>query len=190
MKAKMEDRNACHRAVKKYHEAPIQSRGAAWDEASKPFLEKMHKIPAIHPKVICVGGFSKADEVCTEYYNGTAIDIYAPAIDMPWVTPDGHIRDSRKVGLLDKTENGTSYATPLVSGAIACLLSQDRTIPTDTIRDRLKGMARKVGDGHFLCLAKQDQIRHVRCISTTRGECRWNCGKLGILMAHLISRCF
>jgi hypothetical protein len=104
-------------------------------EAKIMFKAKDLKIPAVHPDVICVGGFNKDDQICMEYYHGegmyltayhnkqlslghykltdyAGIDIYAPAKRMPWLDKEGHMWDQAPLVLSDhpgRTENGTSY---------------------------------------------------------------------------------
>ncbi|KAL7619607.1 subtilisin-like serine protease [Parahypoxylon ruwenzoriense] len=84
----------------------------------KAHIEKIKPIPAILDHTICVGASTKYDQVASSFSNyGERVDIYAPGRGI-------EVKDSH--GVLCPAQNGTSFATPQVSGAVACLMSGAR----------------------------------------------------------------
>ena len=91
----------------------------------------LYAFPANYDEVIGVGGSDKNDNYTLNNYAPGNVEIAAPAVDISTVCKGGDI------GAFD----GTSFATPMVAGAVMLLRDQNPTWSNDQIRQRLQNTA-------------------------------------------------
>ena len=101
--------------------------------------------PAKWPEVIAVGGMTHIDTRWSSSNFGPEIDLVAPGYQ---------VLSTQSVSSY-VSRNGTSFACPHVSGAVALLLTLDADLSNEAIRDILNGSARDIsllgwdeGTGH------------------------------------------
>jgi hypothetical protein len=92
--------------------------------------------PARYSEVIGVGGAGYNDEYVLNNYAPGNVEVAAPAIDVSTVCKGGGIG----------VETGTSYATPLVAGALMVLRGKYPSESNSQIRERLRSTAIPMGD--------------------------------------------
>ena len=90
--------------------------------------------PGRYSKVITVGGTDGNNKPYTSTNWGTCVDIFAPGQDLRVAGTD-----YSNTYLYPKS--GTSYAAPLVSGAVAMLLEEDGQLKLDEIKNKLLDMS-------------------------------------------------
>ena len=87
------------------------------------------KSPASAPNAITVAGSANDDELYVRTNYGPCVDIFAPGQNIQGA--------NYTCSICDRTRNGTSYAAPLVSGAIAILLQRNPQLTPDAILSEL-----------------------------------------------------
>ena len=103
-------------------------------------LLSIPEYPATFPHVLTVGATDETDEVTVFSSASPALDIAAPGIDIPVAAPTSLVPG----GYL--TTGGTSFSTPLVSGAAAALWTARRQLDNTQVFELLRTSARDVGD--------------------------------------------
>ena len=93
--------------------------------------------PGSYSDVITVGGTDKNNEICWFSNWGECVDIFAPGQNLRVAGTD--YSDT----YLD--DRGTSYAAPLVSGAVAMLLEENGQLKPDKIKEKLLDMSQDGG---------------------------------------------
>lgn len=96
----------------------------------------LYAFPANYDEVIGVGGSDKNDNYTLNNYAPGNVEIAAPAVDILTVCKGGDI------GAFD----GTSFATPMVAGAVMLLRDQNPTWSNDQIRQQLQNTAVPMAD--------------------------------------------
>lgn len=91
----------------------------------------LYAFPANYDEVIGVGGSDKNDNYTLNNYAPGNVEIAAPAVDILTVCKGGDI------GAFD----GTSFATPMVAGAVMLLRDQNPTWSNDQVRQKLQNTA-------------------------------------------------
>ncbi len=119
-------------------------------------------LPAINTDVIAVGAMSmcyerKSTSSCDgEYWGGnygTGLDISAPGVKIATTTNTGTgVAPNTNYNL---TFNGTSSATPIVSGVAALVLSANSNLTQLQVREILERTARKVGPYNYSFVENQ-----------------------------------
>lgn len=97
------------------------------------------KYPASHPYVIAVGGSNEIDQRGYLSNAGQGLFVTAPGINI-----NSTILNDRYLPL-----DGTSFATPMVSGTVALMLSINPCLTNVQIKDILKNTANKVGGYNY-----------------------------------------
>ncbi|XP_022102952.1 uncharacterized protein LOC110985854 [Acanthaster planci] len=92
-------------------------------------VDACQDFPANFKRVITVGASTKSDTRWYASNHGSCVDIFAPGKDMI----GAYIRSDSDV----ETVSGTSEATPLVSGAVAILLSTQKDLNHDQVKAKL-----------------------------------------------------
>jgi len=109
-----------------------------------PSIEKsIVKLPSGHLQVFSVGAFQGNDQLCTDFSYGSGVDIYGPGVDIPYFDSTGQLFDTfSDSNNLRKRLKGTSYASPLVAGTIACYMSMSKPVNRYQIKDNILKLAR------------------------------------------------
>lgn len=97
--------------------------------------------PANIPYVITVGASDRSDNRADFSNFGAKIDFVAPGVDIPVVTS---ATDSSYGSL-----SGTSFSAPQVSGVVALMLSKNRDLTVEQIRQILRKTAQDIGPAGF-----------------------------------------
>ncbi len=122
--------SAFNTAIQDAHKKGIVIVAAAGNEKkSAPFY------PAAYPNVISVASTTSADQISSFSNFGETVDITAPGSSIYSTLPKGGY------GFLD----GTSMATPIVSGVAALIKSSDPTLSNRDIENRLFATAVDLG---------------------------------------------
>ena len=95
--------------------------------------------PASNPNVFSVGATTATDTRAGFSQFGTNLDLAAPGVGIL----------STQIGNTYATSDGTSFASPQVSGTVALMLSVDPTLTNQAIEDILKCTAEKVGGYNY-----------------------------------------
>ena len=97
--------------------------------------------PASHEKTIAVGAVSADDLKASFSDYGEGIDLVAPGYNITSTVPvdSGYY----------KSDHGTSFAAPFVSGVVALMLSVSPNLTPNIIRDILRETATKVNSGLY-----------------------------------------
>jgi len=96
-------------------------------------------VPASLPHVLTVGGTNESDHVTSFSNRSSALDLAAPAVDMPVAVPTFY--DPSGYATFD----GTSFAAPLVSGAAAWVWTLRPELDPTQVEDVMRKSARDVG---------------------------------------------
>lgn len=113
------------------HTAGIVVVAAAGNEG----LESIY-YPAAYSKSIAVGATDANDEIASFSNYGSQIDVMAPGVNILSCLPTSTSAYGSK--------NGTSMATPVVSGLVALMLAVDPSLEPEDIRDILKSSAEDI----------------------------------------------
>ena len=89
--------------------------------------------PASAPNAITVAGSANDDELYVRTNYGSCVDIFAPGQDIQGA--------DYRCSTCGRTGSGTSYAAPLVSGAIAILLQRNPELTPDAILSELTSLS-------------------------------------------------
>jgi thermitase len=117
--------------------AYAQARGALVVAAAGNDASTTPRYPAAHNGVVAVAASTPADALAWFSNRGTWITLTAPGTDILATASGGGYR----------SVSGTSFATPLVSGAAALLWLTTRGPNATAIRDRLVTTAQSIGAG-------------------------------------------
>lgn len=90
--------------------------------------------PSRMPEVITVGATTRADEMRSASNGGTCVDILAPGSDMIAANRGGNFDTISGI-------QGTSFATPIVSGIVAIYLQSHPQAQWDQVRDAIRAEA-------------------------------------------------
>jgi subtilisin family serine protease len=101
--------------------------------------------PASNPNVIAVGATTQSDERAGFSNYGTGIDISAPGALILTTDRTGLDGYNKTVGGDYTQLNGTSFATPLVAGTAALILSLNSNLPQSQVRRIIELTAEKKG---------------------------------------------
>ncbi len=86
--------------------------------------------PSGHPRVLTVGATAKDSRIKAGFSNyGKGVDVFAPGVDIITTVPDGEYTLS---------VDGTSYASPLVSGVAALVKTRYPDISPDALREQIR----------------------------------------------------
>ena len=86
--------------------------------------------PPSHPRVLTVGATAKDSRIKAGFSNyGKGVDVFAPGVDIITTVPDGEYTLSI---------DGTSYASPLVSGVAALVKTRYPDISPDALREQIR----------------------------------------------------
>ena len=86
--------------------------------------------PIAHPRVLTVGATAKDSRIKAGFSNyGKGVDVFAPGVDIITTVPDGEYTLS---------VDGTSYASPLVSGVAALVKTRYPGISPDALREQIR----------------------------------------------------
>ena len=86
--------------------------------------------PIAHPRVLTVGATAKDSRIKAGFSNyGKGVDVFAPGVDIITTVPDGEYTLSI---------DGTSYASPLVSGVAALVKTRYPDISPDGLREQIR----------------------------------------------------
>jgi hypothetical protein len=96
-------------------------------------------VPASLPHVLTVGGTNESDHVTSFSNRSSALDLAAPAVDMPVAVPT-FFSPSGYASL-----DGTSFSAPLVSGAAAWVWTIRPQLDPTQVEDVMRESARDVG---------------------------------------------
>jgi subtilisin family serine protease len=99
--------------------------------------------PASHPLVIACGASNLSDNRWPSSNHGAGLDVMAPGFDI--ISTDIQGSGGFNPGSDYAFINGTSVATPHVTGLAALLLSADPTLSSNEVRDIIERTADKVG---------------------------------------------
>jgi len=113
------------------HTAGIVVVAAAGNEG----LESIY-YPAAYTKSIAVGATDANDEIASFSNYGSQIDVMAPGVNILSCLPTSTSAYGSK--------NGTSMATPVVSGLVALMLGVDPSLEPEDVRDILKSSAEDI----------------------------------------------
>jgi subtilisin family serine protease len=118
------------------------NNGTNNDDPSSPF----YPCDAPEPNVICVGASDQNDQPAYfSDYGATSVDLFAPGVSILSTYPGGYAYD-----------DGTSMATPMVSGTLALMLSRNPALGAATLKQDL--------------LASTDQAPQLTGLAVTGGE--------------------
>jgi len=117
--------------------------------ASGNYRESTVRYPASHKGVIAVGAINKNDRRSNYSNYGSALNVVAPgdSIYTTWFHLGGHQTGNFVYTDSSLYINGTSFATPIVSGVAALILSVNPTLKWNEVRDIIERTAQKV-DGY------------------------------------------
>ncbi|KAE8442020.1 hypothetical protein EG329_003921 [Mollisiaceae sp. DMI_Dod_QoI] len=155
-----------------------EDSNAVADKLNKLKKSEM-KIPSGWPGVLSVGASDVFDS-CDKQFHGSGVDIYAPGFVIPFITDSTkktyeYVYTSESKDL--KRLQGTSFASPTTSGAVACLISARAAanLPPWTqaqMRDELFASARVIKTGEdfykILCIVKKLPNKQVAVIAPTK----------------------
>ncbi len=86
--------------------------------------------PATHPRVLTVGATERDSRIKAGFSNyGKRVDVFAPGVDIITTVPEGEYTLS---------VDGTSYASPLVSGVAALVKTRYPDISPDALREQIR----------------------------------------------------
>ena len=86
--------------------------------------------PPSHPRVLAVGATAKDSRIKAKFSNyGKGVDVFAPGVDIVTTAPDGKYTLSIE---------GTSFASPLVSGVAALVKTRYPNISPDALREQIR----------------------------------------------------
>lgn len=120
------------------HDVPIIAAvGNSGDEENQAFY------PASYPDVIAVGASTKSDAIADYSVTGDAVDIVAPGGDGSG-TASGDVLVLWERGSVEPIA-GTSFAAPMVAGAVALYRGLYPTATIDDIREALTATAKDLG---------------------------------------------
>ncbi|MGN6869420.1 MAG: S8 family peptidase [Solirubrobacteraceae bacterium] len=112
------------------------------DDPSSPF----YPCDAPEPNVICVGASDQNDQPAWfSNYGATSVDLFAPGVNILSTYPGGYAYD-----------DGTSMATPMVSGTLALMLSRNSGLDATALKNDL--------------LASADQAPQLAGLAVSGGE--------------------
>ncbi|ADL13490.1 S8 family peptidase [Acetohalobium arabaticum] len=115
--------NSLREAIAKVHEAGITMVAAAGNDSTAAV-----NFPARYPEVIAVGAVNK-DKRLADFSNyGTGLDIVAPGVNVQSTWKDGQFNEL----------NGTSMATPHVTGIAALILGKFNNLTPARIKRAIK----------------------------------------------------
>ena len=105
----------------------VASAGNQGDNVS---IELLRRYPAVHPRVLSVGATAKDTRARASFSNyGKRVNVFAPGIGIATTAPDNEY---------SLAANGTSFATPLVSGLAALVLTRLPHLSPDAIREQIR----------------------------------------------------
>jgi subtilisin family serine protease len=96
-------------------------------------------VPASLPHVLTVGGTDQSDRVTSFSNRSSALDLAAPAVDMPVAVPTFYSPSGYA------TFDGTSFAAPLTAGAAAWVWTIRPQLDPTQVEDVIRESARDVG---------------------------------------------
>jgi subtilisin family serine protease len=96
-------------------------------------------VPASLPHVLTVGGTDQSDRVTSFSNRSSALDLAAPAVDMPVAVPTFYSPSGYA------TFDGTSFAAPLTAGAAAWVWTVRPQLDPTQVEDVIRDSARDVG---------------------------------------------
>lgn len=111
--------------------AAYYQRGVLFTASTGNQSEPLYAYPARFAEVIGVGGSGYGDEWVFNNWAPGNVEIAAPAVDVGVIGKGG----------VTTTASGTSYATPMVAGALMLLRQRFPDISNDSIRARLRNSA-------------------------------------------------
>ncbi|HET6867555.1 MAG TPA: S8 family peptidase [Solirubrobacteraceae bacterium] len=118
------------------------NEGTNNDDPSSPF----YPCDAPEPNVICVGASDQNDQPAWfSDYGATSVDLFAPGVSILSTYPGGYAYD-----------DGTSMATPMVSGTLALMLSRNPSLGATALKSAL--------------LASVDQAPQLAGLAVSGGE--------------------
>lgn len=121
----------------------MQSSGYDNDTDSKPMF------PASYPysNIVAVAATGNADQLAPfSNYGKKSVDIGAPGVKILSTVPESRYQDTLiDIGQIKVTWDGTSMASPFVSGALAAIWSSNRALSSSEVIEMLLTSAKPVG---------------------------------------------
>ena len=121
----------------------MQSSGYDNDTDSKPMF------PASYPysNIVAVAATGSSDQLAPfSNYGKKSVDIGAPGVKILSTVPESRYQDTLiDIGQIKVTWDGTSMASPFVSGALAAIWSSNSTLSSSEVIDMLLTSAKPVG---------------------------------------------